>query len=169
MVNVKKLMVVCNNYNYYRNFEKLYRISQEREVVFLCLGNPKIWYDCFGPMFGNLLRYLNLDKFIYGNVDAPITAKNIEHYVELIYKFHINPYIVVVDATLSKNAEMFVKIAEGSLQCAVLSDKSVNVGDMYISFCINIKETKDPNNYFKMLSCIKQVARMLMFCFKNQK
>lgn len=166
-MNIENLLTLQNNYNYFINCDKLYKISQEREVVFLCVGNPKLWYDSFGPMFGCLLRYLELDKFIYGNVNAPITAKNLEHYVESIYKFHTKPYIVVIDTALSKASEMTVKMNEGSIKCAILSDNPVDVGDMYISFCINNEAIKDPNNYYKMLSYIKQVARMLVYTFKN--
>lgn len=161
------LLIAQNNYNIYRSCESIIENSKGREIVFLCVGNPKIWFDSFGPMMGSLLKQLNLEKFIYGNVDAPIASNNLESYIELIYKFHINPYIVVIDSSLSKSEESIVKIKDGNITCGALGNNPISVGDMYITYTINLSQAKSPSNYKQMLKSIKQVARMIYFVFSE--
>ena len=151
----------------YKKIEKLREISKSHEIVFLCVGNPKIWYDSFGPLFGNLLKYLEINKFVYGDVKAPITSQNIDYYIECIRKFHVKPYIVVIDSALSVDCSGITKINDGGLNIACLSDNSQCVGDMGISYTINKKDINKHELLIEMLKEIKKLARLIKYVFSS--
>lgn len=158
-----------NNYIYALKSYNLYKCLETakndgREVVFLCVGNSKIWYDSFGPMIGSLLKHLNINKFVYGNCGYNITAKNLDEYLNLIYKFHVNPFIIVVDSCFSSRS-CGLKVSLSPSLVAGFTDKSRRVGDLSINYCVNKDEIKDSKNYMKMLRSIKSVALFIDFVF----
>lgn len=149
------------NYNMYQCLEKA--ATQGREVVFLCVGNSKVWYDSFGPLLGGVLQCLNLNKFIYGNHKYNITAKNLGEFVNLIYRFHNNPFIIVIDSCLSRSTGL--KVSLSPCEVAAFSDEKRVIGDLSINYLINKEEIKSPSNFSKMLREIKNVARFINFVF----
>ena len=74
--------------------EKAKENEDKRSIVFLCVGNAKVWFDCFGPYVGSLLQKLEIDYYVYGNVRSNILTNNIEEYVNMIYRFqHICKFL----------------------------------------------------------------------------
>ncbi len=161
---LKEWLIAEENFNMFRLFEKAKKISKEREVVFLCVGNSKIWFDSFGPLMGSLLKCFDLNKFIYGNIRANIKPCNLKEYVDLIYKFHASPYIIVFDSALS-NTNSGICVREGSIVCASLSSEKVEVGDLSVTYNITREVAASPKNYHDMLHAVKQVARFILFVF----
>ena len=169
MVNTN-LIEAYKNLNLFKCFEEIYDISKKRTIIFLCVGNSKIWYDSFGPVLGSLLKTLDFGYYIYGNMKTNITLKNLHEYIDVIYKFHNNPYIVVVDSAISQEQKPFIKIKKESTVCGVLNKDNIEVGDLSILYCLNKKSIKDCNNYYEMIKEIKKIARMLLFVLnKNVK
>ena len=155
---------VLENYKIYENVKDLKEISKKTTLIFLCVGNSKIWYDSFGPIFGSLLKLLNFNYYIYGNLKSNINANNIEDYIDMIYKFHEKPFIIVIDNAISNEEIPKIKIINGSINCAVFSKKNILVGDMGILYCLNKKHLQNLNNYNLML---KDIARMILFVFNK--
>lgn len=155
----------------FRRFEMIERlktVSKDREVIFLCVGNSKIWFDSFGPLIGSLLQMIDIEKYVYGNIKSSIVSSNLEEYIDMIYKFHVKPYIVVIDNAISNVSKPCLKIKEGSVKCACLS-RAIEVGDMSIIYSLNPNHIKDSSNYKDMLSSVKNLARMIKFVFENNK
>ena len=150
------------NYNLYNSLSHLSKIKKEKEIVFLCVGNPKIWFDSFGPIIGSVLKNLNIKKYIYGNTRYPIVASNLKMFVDMIYRFHVNPYIIVFDNAISNCLVPTLKIKEGPVNCAVLSDESIEVGDLSIIYCFNKENIKNCNNYYEMFKEMKKLLRFLL-------
>ena len=44
--------------------------------------------------------------FIYGTLNEPVHAKNLENNIELIYSNHKNPFIIAIDACLGRIGEL---------------------------------------------------------------
>lgn len=168
MENINDLMTAFANYNLYKQLEKIAEVK-DREIVFLCVGNDKYWFDSFGPIFGSVLQKLNIEKFIYGNTKCSIKACNLKQYVDMLYKFHQNPYVVVIDSALSSCDQESVKVKEGPITCAYLSDKSMSVGDLAITYNIPKKQIHNPDNYMKLIKNLKNVARILYFVLQAEK
>ena len=165
-MDFKNWLTVQENYNLLKNIEAASKMSETREVVFLCVGNSKVWFDSFGPMIGSVLGELRLEKFIYGNTRFDITSKNLQEFVDLIYKLHINPYIVVFDSCLSCD-KVGLCIKPGSIMCAALTNSAVRVGDLSITFNVTKDFIKDPSGNALLLKEVKRVARYVLYCFKN--
>lgn len=162
-MDLKSWLTAYENYNIFKAFDEARKT--DREVIFLCVGNGKIWFDSFGPMMGSLLKRCQLKKFIYGNLQYSIKGSNIKEFIEMIAKFHINPFIIVFDSCLSKSCGLTIK--KGPLLCSFLSE-GVEVGDLSVSFNMTKEFINDPRNFKKLLSEVKRVARYIVYCFKEK-
>lgn len=167
-MDIIKWLELEENLMLYKEFEKVERIAKDREVVFLCVGNSKVWFDSFGPTMGSLLMHLDLEKFIYGNLRANITSRNIGEYVDMIYKLHIDPFIVVFDNALSKENVGLV-VREGPIECAAFSENSTTVGDLSVIFNVTREFISSPDNCDQMRKAVKKVARFLHFALTHGK
>jgi len=167
MSNVNQILKVQNNIEMVSKFERLKEIDKTRPVVFLCVGNSKIWYDCFGPYMGSLMQTLGFEYFVYGNNRANILLDNIEEYISMIYSFHINPFIVVLDSAISNQEEFDIRVEFESTVCGALSETPVEVGDFKISCLVPAKQIKSSAGYVKMLKEIKRVCFFLNFVFND--
>lgn len=168
-MDINNINIAQNNYNLYKSLEKMIKKAGKREIIFLCVGNPKIWFDSFGPIVGSVLKHLKIEKFIYGNTLSYINAKNIEHYVKMIYGFHTNPFIIVFDNAISNDLEPTLKIREGEIKCASFSKNPVYVGDYNITYCLNKNHLKNNNIYFSMIKDLKNLIRMIYFVLNSEK
>jgi len=156
---------VCENYIIYEKLEQIKKHSTNNELIFLCVGNSKIWYDSFGPMVGSVLKALNFKHYIYGNNKFNINSDNLNDYVNLIYTFHNNPCIIVIDSCISNTNQPHIKIEKGSIICASLSKNSMDIGNFNIKFCINKEILLKNEIYNVMIKEIKKICRFINFVF----
>lgn len=158
MVEIENLTKVLLNIEIAKGIKNIKNISEKRDVIFLCVGNSKIWYDSFGPIVGTLCQYIGVKNYIYGNLRANINQSNLEDYINIIYRFHYNPFVVVFDSALSISEDFFIKIIDGPTECAGLSDNSVLVGDLSVQCIVPQKDIKNCDKYINMLSEIKKLG-----------
>lgn len=113
--------------------------NNSREIVYLCIGTDRATGDCFGLLVGRELQKADVAA-VYGNLDEPVHAKNIEVYLQEISKKHANPFIIAIDASLGgedKVGKMLIKrgpIAPG----LALGAKIEAVGDISITGVVNV-------------------------------
>lgn len=93
-----------NVYKYYTQLYKLLKKYQNKEIVFFCVGNYKIWYDSFSSELSSELKKLNLKVFIYGGQDFPILPDTLSCCMQWIENKHPNACVVVVDNLLTIDA-----------------------------------------------------------------
>ena len=165
MDNQLLLLKIWNNIESFEKLHQLKKISQNRELVFLCVGNSKVWYDSFGPMFGSLLQFIGLEYYVYGNIKSNVNKDNIADYVDKIKRFHINPYIVVVDNALSYQEEFAINIINHPIKPAFLSNDTMLVGDSAILCLTPYKDIKSSKNYFKMFKEIEKISNLIKLVF----
>ena len=139
---------IIYNIKLIKNIEELKSTSTKREVVFLCVGNSKVWFDSFGPMIGSFLQYIGVNNYIYGTIRSNINKDNINQYIDSIYKFHANPYIVVVDNLISTGNKFTIKIKTEGLTCSCFNENSVYVGDLSV-LCSTPANFIKSNKYYK--------------------
>lgn len=84
-----------------RSIKNLSNINYQKELVFFCVGNYKIWYDSFGPLFAEELRKYPVSAFIYGGVNYPIAPDNLTEYIRFVEQKHSCATIIVVDSRLA--------------------------------------------------------------------
>lgn len=122
------------------------KISQYKEIVILCIGTDRVTGDCLGPLIGYKLKGNLGDHFnIYGTLDEPVHAKNIEETTKKIYKKHKKPLIIAIDASLGTPEHIgFLTVGEGSIKPgAGLNKKLPHVGDIFVTGIVNLNNVLD--------------------------
>jgi len=110
-------------------------------VVLLCIGTDRSTGDCFGPLAGSQLGRERQDFFhIYGTLDQPVHAANLQDYIETIKQTFRNPFVVAIDACLGSTENVgYINICDGPLQPGAGVNKSLPpVGDIYITGIVNV-------------------------------
>ena len=116
-------------------------IKQGRSIIVLCIGTDRSTGDSLGPLVGDKLKFLVRDKIcLYGNLEFPVHAKNINDIITSINKAYYNPFIIAVDACLGSIQNVGKIIIESKpLHPGSAMDKDLpSVGDISITGVVNI-------------------------------
>jgi putative sporulation protein YyaC len=70
------------------------------DIVILCIGTDRATGDCLGPLVGEHLKRLLPTLPVYGTLENPIHALNLEGTMETIYEQFDEPFIIAIDASL---------------------------------------------------------------------
>lgn len=118
-----------------------HNVFQRRPVVILCIGTDRSTGDCLGPLVGSKLYAQPGDFFeIYGSLEQPVHAVNLQDYLNLIQQKYTNPFIIALDACLGSIDHVgHITIGDGSLQPGAGVNKSLpSVGHIYITGIVNV-------------------------------
>ncbi len=128
-------------YKYYNKFLQLSNKYNNKEVVFFCAGNCKVWYDSFASCFASRLREIGIDCYIYGGKDFPIVPETINEYISWVEKKHPSACVFVVDNLLTFDVQDCGKliISERKTNIAGLS-QNLLFGDISILLTTNPRE-----------------------------
>ena len=87
-------------------------------IAVMCIGSDRSTGDSLGPLIGyKLSKFAFNNVFIYGSLNNPINAVNLEFAITFIKNFHSNPYIIAIDASLGRNDHVgCITLAEGPLR-----------------------------------------------------
>ncbi|MCL2336940.1 MAG: spore protease YyaC [Firmicutes bacterium] len=110
-------------------------------VVLLCIGTDRSTGDCLGPLVGSQLSASEQDFFtVYGTLEQPVHAANLESYLDLIKQTYRHPLIIAVDACLGSTDNIgYINICDGPLRPGAGVNKSLPaVGDIYITGIVNV-------------------------------
>lgn len=69
-------------------------------TVIVCIGTDKCIGDCLGPLVGTFLKDSFFPLPVYGTIESPIHALNIEKRIKEIKSIHPNASIIGIDACL---------------------------------------------------------------------
>lgn len=110
-------------------------------IVFICIGTDRSTGDSLGPLIGTLLSDKSVSPFhVYGTLDDPIHALNLEDKLKEIQKNHINPYIIGIDACLGRMKSVgIIQIGDGPVKPGSGVKKELPpVGNIHITGIVNI-------------------------------
>lgn len=96
---------------YYGNSEvlsELKELSKDKELIFVCIGTDKHVWDSLGPIVGSMLA--NYDIKVYGNLNDPITAMNVEYLKHQIDDIHQDAIVIAIDIAVTNKLELNKKI-----------------------------------------------------------
>ncbi len=113
---------------------------RERPVVVMCIGTDRSTGDSLGPLVGDMLTKWRMpDVQIYGTLDLPVHAKNLEDITQKIRLSCPNAYILAVDASLGVLDHVgCITVGQGSIKPgAGLKKELPAVGDMHITGVVN--------------------------------
>ncbi|MED4207279.1 spore protease YyaC [Neobacillus mesonae] len=112
-----------------------------RPIVFVCIGTDRSTGDSLGPLIGTLLNEKKLQSFyVYGTLDEPIHAVNLEDKLKEIQMKHSNPYIIGIDACLGRTKNVgVIQVGNGPVKPGAGVNKELPaVGDMHITGIVNV-------------------------------
>lgn len=122
---------------------------QERKPIFVCIGSDLVLGDSLGPLVGTFLRKRNLAAYIYGTLNLPITAKEVEYAKKYITLMHPNSVVIAVDAAIGCGDDIgLIKIANKGLKPGLGVDKKLGmIGDVGIMGIVAEKSLQNYNLY----------------------
>ncbi len=129
-------MIFQNNLSCF--LSRLY--DQLTPFVILCIGTDRSTGDCLGPLIGSKLENATLPCGVYGTLDQPVHAVNLQETIEEIYNKYQNPFILAIDACLGRTESVgFISIKEGSLQPGTGVNKTLPaVGNLQVIGIVNV-------------------------------
>ncbi|PKG24307.1 spore protease YyaC [Niallia nealsonii] len=116
-------------------------VHSNHSIVFICIGTDRSTGDSLGPLIGTLLNEKNIAPFsVYGTLDDPIHALNLEERLEEIKTSHENPFIIGIDACLGRMKSVgAIQIGEGPVKPGSGVNKELPpVGHIHITGIVNI-------------------------------
>lgn len=120
--------------------------SPTKTPIVICIGSDLVLGDSLGPLVGTLLKKKKARPYIYGTLNFPITAKEIEYARTYLKQMHPNSITIAIDAAVGEQSDVgIIKVAKGGLKPGLGVDKKLGtVGDVSI---IGIVASKSIQNY----------------------
>ncbi len=122
------------------------RPSNNRDVVIVCIGTDRSTGDSLGPIVGHKLKSLRYENVhVFGNLDSPVHAKNLQEVTDSIFLKYRNPFIIAIDACLGKAEHVgHITVGQGPLKPGSAVNKELKpIGDMHITGIVNFSGFMD--------------------------
>lgn len=149
-------------------------MEKKKNLVFVCIGTPKIVGDSLGPIVGEMLRERNVNAYVYGTRRRPITALNLHGYRKMLDTYHRGDIIVAIDATMGALEDVGkLKISDGGLRPAGAFRKNAGkLGDIGIMAIVGEREgdmllqlkTADPAFIGKLAEDVVKLLVSVNYC-----
>lgn len=113
----------------------------KRPIIILCIGTDRSTGDCLGPLVGDKLKFLVRDNvFLFGNLESPVHAKNLQDIIDKISNEFQNPYVIAIDACLGNIHNVGnIIIEDKPLSPGAAMNKNLpKVGNLSITGIVNI-------------------------------
>ena len=114
--------------------------------IFICVGSDLVLGDSLGPLVGTMLKKKKLKTYIYGNLNFPITAKEVEYARTYLKQIHPNSISIAIDAAIGEKDDVgLIRVLDKGLKPGLGVDKNLGkVGDLSI---VGIVASKSKQNY----------------------
>ena len=121
--------------------------SENAKPIFVCIGSDLVLGDSLGPLVGTFLRSKELNSYIYGTLNSPITAKEVSYAGTYLRRMHENTLIVSIDAAVGDESDVgLIKIINRGLKPGLGVNKDLDaIGDVSIIGVVAGKSTKNYN------------------------
>lgn len=128
-------------YDFIRTLSKLiHKHKGFQEVVVICIGSDRATGDSLGPIVGHLLSMQQKNFHLFGTLENPVHAKNLEAAIHIIRNNHPNCLLIAIDASLGIEEHIgYITLGEGALAPGVGVSKNLPaVGDLFITGIVNL-------------------------------
>lgn len=115
--------------------------NQIQPIVIVCIGTDRSTGDSLGPLVGTFLSEKSTSQFhVYGTLDDPIHAMNLEEKLAEIHLQHHNPFVIGVDACLGRLKSVgIVQVCDGPVKPGAGVNKELPpVGNAHITGIVNV-------------------------------
>lgn len=117
------------------------RTSATAQIVVVCIGTDRSTGDSLGPLVGTTLSRFHSPLFdLYGTLEEPVHAVNLEETLSLIREKYNNPFIIGVDACLGHSTSVgCIQVVDGPLKPGAGVNKQLPpVGDIHLTGIVNV-------------------------------
>ncbi|WNS77990.1 spore protease YyaC [Domibacillus sp. DTU_2020_1001157_1_SI_ALB_TIR_016] len=114
-------------------------LNEGREIIFLCVGSDRSIGDALGPLVGTMLKEEGVSHVIYGTLEDPVHAFNLESTLKAVKRRFRQPLIISIDAGLGEKEQVgAVLLKEGPLLPGQALKKVLPaVGDYHLTGVVN--------------------------------
>ncbi len=112
-----------------------------KDIVIVCIGTDRSTGDSLGPLVGSKLQENKLTSLhVYGTLEDPVHAVNLEEKTTKIFQKHNDPFIIAIDACLGKSTSVgIISIADGPVKPgAAVNKKLAPIGNIHITGIVNV-------------------------------
>ena len=116
------------------------QITPDRPIVVMCIGSDRSTGDSLGPIIGyKLQKYQFNNIYVYGSLNIPIHAANLQESIDNIQDIYDNPYIIAIDASLGRKEHIgYITLGTGPLKPGLgVKKKLPEVGNIHITGIVN--------------------------------
>lgn len=144
------------------------QVAPGQEMVIICIGTDRSTGDCLGPLVGTSLAKYNSPNFhLYGTLEEPVHAMNLQDTLDQIYEKFTNPFIIGIDACLGQTASVgSIQVVQGPLRPGAGVNKELPpVGDIHLTGIVNVGGFME---YFVLqntrLSLVMRLSEIISTC-----
>lgn len=120
--------------------------KQKKKPIVVCVGSDLVLGDSLGPLIGTMLRKNNVSSYVYGTLNYPVTAKEVEYASVYLKKMHPDSIIIAIDAAVGEEEDVgLIRILNKGLKPGLGVQKNLaSIGDVSI---IGVVAPKSIKNY----------------------
>lgn len=141
-------------------------LSKEKEIIIVCIGTDKHVWDSLGPMVGSMLKDYHVK--VYGNLNDPVTAMNVEELNEMLDEVHKEAIIIAIDIAVTNkedlNKKVFIRrggikpgIGVGIKNLSLIGDYSI----LYYVYKENMNNKRIRNPYNGALEIVNIIKNLI--------
>ncbi|MFD0716167.1 spore protease YyaC [Paenibacillus sp. GCM10027626] len=119
----------------------LHNAPHDARIVIVCVGTDRSTGDALGPLVGSgLSKYRSLFFDLYGTLEQPVHALNLNDTLQQIEKKTPNPFIIGIDACLGQVSSVGnIQVGTGPVRPGAGVNKELPpVGNMHITGIVNV-------------------------------
>lgn len=118
---------------------------KNKSPIFICIGSDLVLGDSLGPLVGTMLKKKKITPYIYGTLNYPITAKEIEYAKTYIKQMHPESVIIAIDAAVGSSDDIgLIRILNKGIKPGLGVEKNLSsLGDMSIIGVVSGKTLKN--------------------------
>ncbi|PYZ91788.1 spore protease YyaC [Salipaludibacillus keqinensis] len=116
-------------------------IEPDTPITVVCIGSDRSTGDSLGPLIGTKLLERRCPSFsVFGTLNSPVHAKNLEETLESIHQTERKPWIIALDACLGRTESVgYMTVNNGPVYPGVAVKKQLPpVGDMHMTGIVNV-------------------------------
>ena len=121
--------------------------KKSKTPIIVCIGSDLVLGDSLGPLVGTMLTRRNVNAYIYGTLNSPITAKEITCAKIHVKMLHPESFVVATDAAVGNSEDIgLIKVSDKGLKPGLGVNKNLGViGDCSIIGVVAEKSTQNYN------------------------
>ena len=107
---------------------------KNKKPIVICVGSDLVLGDSLGPLVGTMLRKRDVRSYVYGTLNYPITAKEVEYASKYLKQMHPDSFSIAIDAAVGNADDVgLIRVLDKGLKPGLGVDKNLGViGDLSI-------------------------------------